>query len=106
LLSDNPFANRSHRIRIWGVPMRDIRDDLKERLSSLEERVVQLQENLKVIEDESSVIMRLLDYEDHRFATVSDSAADPQSETRSLSDLMNNELNGRTAEAFTGRLFQ
>lgn len=86
--------------------MRDIRDDLKERLSSLEERVVQLQENLKVIEDESSVIMRLLDYEDHRFATVSDSAADPQSETRSLSDLMNNELNGRTAEAFTGRLFQ
>jgi hypothetical protein len=47
--------------------MRDIRRDLKERLSSLEERRAQLQATLKVIEDESAVLMRLLDYEDHRF---------------------------------------
>jgi hypothetical protein len=86
--------------------MRDIRDDLKERLSSLEEQVTHLQQSLKVIEDESSVIIRLLDYEDHRFADVPESAVDPQPEKAALSDLIDGQLNGRTAEAFPVRLFQ
>ena len=86
--------------------MRDIRDDLKERLSSLEERVTQLQESLKVIEDESSVIMRLLDYEDHRFPTEPGTAGDAHFEAPVLTGLLDKQFNGRTVEASSGSLFQ
>jgi hypothetical protein len=106
LLSDSRFATRSDRTRDGGETMRDIRDDLKERLSSLEEQVTQLQQSLKVIEDESSVIIRLLDYEDHRFAGTPESVADRQPEQPVLSDLIDNPLNGRTTETFPIRLFQ
>lgn len=106
LLSGSPFATRSYRTRDRDETMRDIRDDLKERLSSLEEQVTQLQRNLQVIEDESSVIMRLLDYEDHRFASPPESAVDRQSEEPIVSDLIDSHLNGRTSEAFPARLFQ
>jgi hypothetical protein len=83
-----------------GEIMRDIRGDLRERLSSLEERVVQLQENLRTIEDESAVITRLLDYEDHRFTPNLERPSGEQYKKPVIGDFITNELNGRPMEAF------
>ena len=82
--------------------MRDIRPDLRERLSSLEERVVQLQASLRVIEDESTVIMRLLDYEDHRFPPEPERTSAEQCEQPLLTDFLTKELNGHQMEALAG----
>jgi hypothetical protein len=102
LQSRSSFASRSHQVREWGKNMRDIRGDLRERLSSLEERVVQLQASLRTIEDESAVIMRLLDYEDYRFPPGLERTSDEQCEKPVLADFITNELNGRPMEAFAG----
>ena len=47
--------------------MRDIRQDLRERLTALEQRRDQLQSELRVLDDESTAVIRLLDFEDRRF---------------------------------------
>jgi hypothetical protein len=80
--------------------MRDIRWDLKERLASLEEQVTQLQASLRVIEDESTVIIRLLDYEDHRFSPEPEQTNAEQCDRPLVTDFNTKELNGRPMEAF------
>jgi len=47
--------------------MRDIRHDIRERLTEIEERRSRLQTELSAAEDESHLLMRLLDIEDERF---------------------------------------
>jgi len=73
--------------------MCDIRKDLRERLSSLEERRAQLQATLKAIEDESAAVMRLLDYEDRRFSPEESHVV--QSDCNGLAELIIKEIRGR-----------
>ncbi|MBV8736768.1 MAG: hypothetical protein JO007_05830 [Alphaproteobacteria bacterium] len=58
--------------------MRDIRQDLRERLTNLERKRDQLQAELRIIEDESAALMRLLDFEDRRFPDTDERVQHPE----------------------------
>jgi hypothetical protein len=57
--------------------MRDIRDDLRERLRTIEDERAALQAAMKAKGDEALAIMQLLDFEDKRFPAESADASPP-----------------------------
>jgi hypothetical protein len=73
--------------------MRDIREDLKERLSSLEARRAEHHAALKELDEQAAAVMRMLDMEDRRFPEQKPNGA--PAPTKALTDFIYEELGRR-----------
>jgi hypothetical protein len=74
--------------------MRDIRQDLKERLGILEARRSELHSELKEMDEESATVIRLLDIEDRRFPPEQLGQTEPEP-TVALAEFIFTELGKR-----------
>jgi hypothetical protein len=75
--------------------MRDIREDLRERLSSLEAKRAEHHAALKELDEQAAAVMRMLDIEDREFPEQQPKGGPAPTPTKVLSDFIYEELGRR-----------